>query len=295
MFDSSLLKIEYPDLPVVEKKEEFLSLLKNHSVVIVQADTGSGKSTQLPKFILESGIAAQGRIGVTEPRRLAALSIADRLREELKDESLVAARIRFLEEGSAKAPIKVMTDGILLQEFRRDPLFKQYSVVMIDEAHERSLNIDILLGIFKNVLEKRPDFRLIIASATLDGELFAEFYQNAKILKAEGRLYPVDVEYRFLTPEEEREESDINLTEQARDAILDLLSRARDHLLCFLPTERDIQDLAIELQKDLDSNTFEILPLFGRMSPKEQRKVFQSTSKTRVVLSTNIAETSLTI
>ena len=295
MFDSSLLKIEYPDLPVVEKKEEFLSLLKSHSVIIVQADTGSGKSTQLPKFLLESGIVAQGRIGVTEPRRLAALSIADRLREELKDESLVAARIRFLEEGSAKAPIKVMTDGILLQEFRRDPLFKQYSVVMIDEAHERSLNIDILLGIFKNVLEKRPDFRLIIASATLDGELFAEFYQNAKILKAEGRLYPVDVEYRFLTPEEEREESDINLMEQARDAILELLSRARDHLLCFLPTERDIQDLAIELQKDLDSNTFEILPLFGRMSPKEQRKVFQSTSKTRVVLSTNIAETSLTI
>lgn len=293
MFDSSLLKIEYPDLPVVEKKEAFLSLLKSHSVIIVQADTGSGKSTQLPKFLLESGIASHGRIGVTEPRRLAALSIADRLREELKDESLVATRIRFLEEGTAKAPIKVMTDGILLQEFRRDSLFRQYSAIMIDEAHERSLNIDILLGIFKNVLEKRPDFRLIIASATLDGELFADFYKNATILEAEGRLYPVDIEYRTFSSEEEKEEA--NLTEQARDAILDLLSRDRDHLLCFLPTERDIQDLANELQKDLNSEFFEILSLFGRMSPKEQRKVFQSTSKTRVVLATNIAETSLTI
>ncbi|HHX14765.1 MAG TPA: ATP-dependent RNA helicase HrpA [Fibrobacter sp.] len=295
MFDASTLKIEYPDLPVVEKKAAFLELLKNHSVVIVQADTGSGKSTQLPKFLLESGLALQGRIGVTEPRRLAALTIADRLREELKNESLVATRIRFLEEGSAKAPIKVMTDGILLQEFRRDRLFKQYSAVMIDEAHERSLNIDILLGIFKSVLDARPEFRLIIASATIDAKLFGDFYEGSAVLQAEGRTFPVEVEHRPVEPESSKEKGESGLIEEARDTIINLISRRRDHLLCFLPTERDIQDLASELQKNLDNASFEILPLFGRMSPTDQRKVFRSTSKTRLVLATNIAETSLTI
>ena len=140
-------RIEYPDLPVVKKREEFLELLKHRQVIIVKADTGSGKSTQVPKFLLESGLAETGRIGVTEPRRLAAMSIADRLREELKDETLVSTRIRFLEEGPKDAPLKVMTDGILLQEFRRDRLFRQYSAILVDEAHERSLNIDILLEI----------------------------------------------------------------------------------------------------------------------------------------------------
>jgi HrpA-like RNA helicase len=300
------LKIEYPELPVVEHREEFFEMLEKHQVVIVKADTGSGKSTQLPKFLLEwfansSEKTQSFKIGVTEPRRLAAISIADRLREELKDETLVSTKIRFWEQGQSDAPIKVMTDGILLQEFRRDRLFRQYSAVVIDEAHERSLNIDILLGIFKTVLQARPEFKLIVASATLDAKLFEEFYDNSCVLEAEGRMYPVDIEYFFDGSAAERAALDISgkgdsgLLDEARDAILDLESRHRDHLLCFLPTERDIQDLAGELTHELDSATFDVLPLFGRMSPEEQRRIFKNSGKTRVVLATNIAETSLTI
>ena len=318
------LKIEYPELPVVEHREEFFELLEKHQVIIVKADTGSGKSTQLPKFLLEWFCRAESpfKIGVTEPRRLAAISIADRLREELKDENLVSTKIRFWEQGTNEAPIKVMTDGILLQEFRKDRLFRQYNAIMIDEAHERSLNIDILLGIFKTVLARRPDFKLIVASATLDAKLFEEFYDNSCVMEAEGRTYPVDVEYYFRgeTRGERREncvilggmpsgmkskdpghdrdisgKGDSGLIEEARDAILDLETRHRDHLLCFLPTERDIQDLAGELAHELDAATFDVLPLYGRMSPEEQRRIFKHTSKTRVVLATNIAETSLTI
>ena len=315
------LKITYPDLPVVEHREEFFEMLEKHQVVIVKADTGSGKSTQLPKFLLEYFIKnekgdprlrgddnkgcgddkAGFKIGVTEPRRLAAISIADRLREELKDETLVSTKIRFWEQGQSDAPIKVMTDGILLQEFRRDRLFRQYSAIVIDEAHERSLNIDILLGIFKTVLLERPDFKLIVASATLDAKLFEEFYDNSCVMEAEGRTFPVDVEYFFDGGSAARAaldtsgKGDSGLLDEARDAILDLETRHRDHLLCFLPTERDIQDLAGELTHELDSATFDILPLYGRMSPDEQRRIFKKTEKTRVVLATNIAETSLTI
>ena len=328
------LKIEYPELPVVEHREEFFELLEKHQVIIVKADTGSGKSTQLPKFLLEWFLAKtreaaahtpEGearvhtpqpfKIGVTEPRRLAAISIADRLREELKDENLVSTKIRFWEQGTNEAPIKVMTDGILLQEFRKDRLFRQYNAIMIDEAHERSLNIDILLGIFKTVLARRPDFKLIVASATLDAKLFEEFYDNSCVMEAEGRTFPVDVEYYFggsagsptfssLSLSKGNESKDLRdisgkgdsgLIEEARDAILDLETRHRDHLLCFLPTERDIQDLMGELAHELDAATFDVLPLYGRMSPDEQRRIFKHTGKTRVVLATNIAETSLTI
>lgn len=314
--DLSTLKIVYPELPVVEHREEFFEMLEKHQVVIVKADTGSGKSTQLPKFLLEwYGAVRHSRegeksfkIGVTEPRRLAAISIADRLREELKDETLVSTKIRFWEQGQSDAPIKVMTDGILLQEFRRDRFFRQYSAIVIDEAHERSLNIDILLGIFKTVLHERPEFKLIVASATLDAKLFEEFYDNSCVLEAEGRTFPVDVEYYFgdgngdsrlrgddNTGRDTSGKGDSGLLDEARDAILDLETRHRDHLLCFLPTERDIQDLAGELAHELDSATFDILPLYGRMSPDEQRRIFKHTEKTRVVLATNIAETSLTI
>lgn len=288
--------IEYPDLPVVKKREEFLELLKNHQVVIVKADTGSGKSTQVPKFLLESGLAEKGRIGVTEPRRLAAMSIADRLREELKDESLVSTRIRFLEEGPKDAPLKVMTDGILLQEFRRDRLFQMYSAILIDEAHERSLNIDILLGIFKDVLRNRPDFRLVIASATLDAKLFEKFYENSAVLEAEGRMFPVQVVFADPQQNDSKSRGDSGLVEEARDAIIALEETVgKDNLLCFLPTERDIQDLQAELLSKMDESKFEILPLFGRMSPQEQKRVFKNSGKVRIVLATNIAETSLTI
>lgn len=303
------LNIEYPELPVVSHRKEFFELLKTHNVVIVKADTGSGKSTQLPKFLLEYFIAENSKlneneqkkfkIGVTEPRRLAAISIADRLREELKDDTLVSTKIRFWEQGEANAPIKVMTDGILLQEFRKDKFFKQYSAIIIDEAHERSLNIDILLGILKNVLKTRTDFKLIIASATLDATLFEKFYDNSCVLEAEGRTFPVTVKYYFDESNDLLRDTsgkgDSGLLDEACNAIVDLESQCRDNLLCFLPTERDIQDLALQLEHELNVSTFEVLPLFGRMNPDEQRKIFKSTNKTRIVLATNIAETSLTI
>lgn len=292
MSPTSSTSFEYPDLPVVKKRREFLELLEKHSVVIVQADTGSGKSTQLPKFLLESGLAERGRIGVTQPRRLAALSIADRLREELKDGNLVASKIRFFEEGPKDAPIKVMTDGILLQEFRHSRLFQEYSVLMIDEAHERSLNIDILLGVLKRVLAERPEFRLVIASATMDAKLFQEFFENSAVLLAEGRTFPVEVFYKPSTSGKAL--GDCEVLAEAEEAILELEAVERDNLLCFLPTERDIQDLSQMLKGSLDER-FEVLELFGRMSPADQRRVFTKTGKTRVVLATNIAETSLTI
>jgi HrpA-like RNA helicase len=286
----------YPDLPVVQKREEFLRLLTQHQVIIVQADTGSGKSTQLPKFLLEAGLGQKGRIGITQPRRIAAMSITDRLREELKDETLVSTRIRFFEEGSADAPLKVMTDGILLQEFRKDRLLRQYGAILLDEAHERSLNIDILLGILRGVVEHRPEFRLVVASATLDAKLFQEFFPGSAILEAEGRMFPVSLEYR--APEERKgskSRGDSGLLDDAEQAVLDLLHSYPDNLLCFLPTERDIQDLADDLRKQLDEKRYDILPLFGRLSPADQKRVFHSSSKIKVVLATNIAETSLTI
>ncbi len=293
------IKFKYPDLPVVAKRETFLDLLLKCQVIIVQADTGSGKSTQLPKFLLESGLAKKGKIGVTQPRRLAALSIADRLREELEDETLVSSKIRFFEEGPSDAPLKVMTDGILLQEFRRDRLFSSYSAIMIDEAHERSLNIDILLGIFKQVLKQRPLFRLIIASATMDASLFKDFFDDSEVLFAEGRTFPVQVEYRDPLEGECTSKGDCGVLEEALEAIVDLETQEPDHLLCFLPTERDISDLAEMLTKEFGEESadirFEILPLFGRMSPAEQKRIFKNSSKIKIVLATNIAETSLTI
>lgn len=290
-----MIKPTYPDLPVVRQRAQFLELLRHHQVIVVRADTGSGKSTQLPKFLLEAGLAAGGQIGVTQPRRIAALSIADRLREELGAADLVSARIRFWEEGAADAPLKVMTDGILLQEFRRDRYLRNYSAIMIDEAHERSLNIDILLGILHGIVQQRPEFRLIISSATLDANLFAQFFPNATTLEAEGRTFPVTVEHWTPETSGSAAKGDSGLLHEAEAAIIALLRDRPDHLLCFLPTERDISDLSEALQQSLDSRRFEILPLFGRLSPQEQKRVFKSSSAIKVVLATNIAETSLTI
>jgi len=278
----------YPELPVVRYRDQILEALLKHQVLVIQGETGSGKTTQLPKMILESGLAARGTIGVTQPRRLAALSIADRLREELQNQELVSSKIRFHEEGPADAAIKVMTDGILLQEYHSDPLLKKYSCIMIDEAHERSLNIDILLGICKRILPRRPDFRLLVTSATIDTLAFSRFYNKAPVIEVEGRSYPVEV----LHMDEERSQED--LLENCAWAIEELQKQRRDHLLCFLPTERDILDLKELLEGRLGPG-FDVLPLFGRMSPSDQRKVYHTGGRIRVILSTNIAETSLTI
>ncbi len=306
----------YPDLPIMARKEDILKALKDHQALVVQGGTGSGKTTQLPKFLLEGGYSRGGLIGMTQPRRIAALSIADRLRQETGQNNLIGAKIRFHDDMPAGAEIKVMTDGILLQEFRRDALLRQYACIILDEAHERSLNVDILLGIFKSLLPRRPEFRLIVTSATLDANRFAAFLaSNAQatlgvpvpIIEVEGRQFPVSLEYWDIsgrdadgdyTGDEGEDGEPVGRAfppvEAAAIAIRELQARKPDNLLAFLPTEKEIHELQRELEKDLGGR-FAILPLYSRLGPGDQKKVFQEMSQPKIILATNIAETSLTI
>ncbi len=286
-------------------REAILKALKENQALIVQGGTGSGKTTQLPKFLLEAGFTEKGLIGITQPRRIAALSITDRLRQETGRNDLIGAKIRFHEDVPSGAEVKVMTDGILLQEFRRDPMMRRYSCIILDEAHERSLNVDILLGIFKTLLPRRPDLRLIVTSATLDANRFAAFLgTDAKpmpVVEVEGRQYPVSLEYWDLSGKDQEDEDEeghparaFPALEAAAIAIRELQSRRPDNLLAFLPTEKEIHELHRELEKDLGKR-FAILPLYGRLGPGDQRKVFQESERPKIILATNIAETSLTI
>jgi HrpA-like RNA helicase len=296
---------QYPDLPIMARRDDILKALREHPAIVVQGGTGSGKTTQLPKFLLEAGFAASGLIGVTQPRRIAALSITDRLRQETGSANLIGAKIRFHEDLPSGARIKVMTDGILLQEFRRDPLMRQYSCVILDEAHERSLNVDILLGIFKTLLPRRPDFRLVVTSATLDANRFAAFLGTEKnpapVVEVEGRQFPVSLEYWDISGKDQDDEDENGQParafppmEAAAIAIRELQARRPDNLLAFLPTEKEIHELHRELERDL-GKTFSILPLYGRLGPADQKKVFEESSRPKIILATNIAETSLTI
>ena len=282
-------RFEYPDLPVVRRRDDFLALLERNPVVVVRGETGSGKTTQIPKFCLEAGLAEVGKIAVTQPRRIAALTVADRIRQECGDPDLVQCRIRLRTEGPDEAPLRLMTEGVLLQEFRRDPRLRRYSCLMLDEAHERTIDMDVLLGIAKKISAERPGFRVVVASATLDAARFSAFFGNAPVLEVEGRGFPVEIRYR--DPEEE---PDQDVLRRARNAIRDLMASRRDNLLCFLPTERDIRELA-ELLSGEEFAEFAVLPLFGRMGPEQQRAVFAPNRKPKIVLATNVAETSLTI
>lgn len=290
-----LKNLVYPDLPILQYKEKIQQLIQGHPVLLVVAGTGSGKSTQLPKFCLEilqnltppSHQKLPPIIGLTQPRRLAATTIAKRLTEEIQDPSIVGCQTRFYKDIPENCLIKVMTDGILLQELRKDPLLKRYQVILLDEVHERSLQIDFLLGIFRDLVNKRPDFRLILASATMEVNALSGFFNNAPVIEAEGRTYPVEILYQPTPP-------NLTQTDHVRDTILQWMRHKPDHLLAFLPTERDILDLQQSLEKQLDER-FEVLPLYSRLSPSEQQRVFHSIHKTKVVLATNIAETSLTI
>ncbi|MGL1904186.1 MAG: ATP-dependent RNA helicase HrpA [Fibrobacterales bacterium] len=288
------LELTYPPLPVSEKREDIMALIRDNQICIIQGDTGSGKTTQIPKMCMELGLGFRGVIGCTQPRRIAALSIADRLREETGENDLIGHKIRFLEQAPDSLHVKVMTDGILLQEFKTDRFLNQYSCIILDEAHERSLNIDILLGILKPLLKKRRDLKLIITSATIDAEHFSQYFDKAPILEVDGRMFPVTVDY-WDTDEiaEEYELESYSMTDATIDAIKHVQNQGPDHLLCFLPTEKDIH----EVEKGLDSisKDFLILPLFGRLSPQEQKRIFAPSNKPKIVLSTNIAETSLTI
>ena len=288
-------KIHYPDnLPVAEKKQAIYDAIKNNQVVIIAGETGSGKTTQIPKICLELGLGIKGYIGHTQPRRLAARSVANRIAEELKTEigQLVGYKVRFSDHVSETTLIKLMTDGILLAEIQKDKLLLQYDTIIIDEAHERSLNIDFILGYLKQLLPKRPDLKVIITSATIDVERFSNHFNQAPIIEVSGRTYPVEVRYR---PPIFNEEDDINSDFQPIiDAIEELSAESFGDILIFLTGEREIRDVADILNK-LELRHTDILPLYARLSATEQNRIFQSHSKRRIILATNVAETSLTV
>jgi len=292
-----LSAIEYPaDLPVVARREELAQAIEKHQVVIVCGETGSGKTTQLPKICLNLGRGVLGVIGHTQPRRVAARSVGARIAHELKSElgGLVGYKVRFNDKVSPDTCIKLMTDGILLAEIHHDPLLKQYDTIIIDEAHERSLNIDFLLGYLRQLLPRRRDLKLIITSATLDAERFSKHFANAPVLQVSGRTYPVEVRYR---PPQQNEDGDMQDVPQAICSALDELSIGglKGDVLVFLPGEREIRDTAEALRKHQHKG-IEILPLFSRLSVAEQDRVFKPASgMRRVVLATNVAETSLTV
>ncbi len=298
-------KPEYPaELPVVAQRDEILAAIKAHQVVILCGETGSGKTTQLPKICLDAGRGVAGLIGHTQPRRIAARSVAARIASELNTAigEAVGFKIRFSDQVSDRSYIKLMTDGILLAEIQNDPWLNQYDTLIIDEAHERSLNIDFLLGYLKNLLAKRRDLKLIITSATIDPERFAEHFDGAPIITAEGRTYPVEL--RYVPPEAAEDANgdsldDIDMPTAIVQACETLLTERQHDILVFMAGERDIRELADLLSKQTTHNrTFrgvEILPLFSRLSNAEQNRIFAKHTTPRIVLATNVAETSLTV
>jgi len=334
---ANLPKPDYPlELPVSGKRDEIAKAIQKHQVVIVCGETGSGKTTQLPKICLELGRGVAGLIGHTQPRRIAARSVASRIAQELNSPlgEVVGYKVRFNDKLSATSYVKLMTDGILLAETQGDKFLNAYDTIIIDEAHERSLNIDFLLGYLKQLLPKRPDLKVIVTSATIDAERFAAHFTGAPIIEVSGRTFPVEVRYRPLGKagfrakeiaeadnaqfdldddtvfgisrkaktearwlEEDDEEEAIE--EAILDAADDLLRQGDGDILVFLPGEREIRDVADHLRKYQGRSAklkhIEVLPLFARLSIEDQQKIFKSHSSRRIVLATNVAETSLTV
>jgi ATP-dependent helicase HrpA len=282
-----LPKIIYPDLPVTDKVDDIKKLLEENQVIVVAGETGSGKSTQLPKICLDMGLGKRGLIGHTQPRRLAARSIANRVASEIGDQSAVSYKIRFNDQTSDNTLIKVMTDGVLLSEIKNDRYLSKYEVIIIDEAHERSLNIDFLLGCIKKILPFRPDLKLIITSATIDHNKFTKYFVGAKDITVVGRTYPVEIRYQ-----DDIEFDEFSLQEKILYAIDEL---GCGDVLVFLPTERDIHETLAYLNKQ-ELRFTEVLPLFSRLSNSDQNKIFNPEGSTRrIILATNVAETSLTV
>ncbi|MDR2016637.1 MAG: ATP-dependent RNA helicase HrpA, partial [Burkholderiales bacterium] len=301
--------IHYPeDLPVSQRAKEIEALIRAHQVVIVCGETGSGKTTQLPKICLEAGRGEAGLIGHTQPRRMAARAVATRIAEELKTQigDAVGFKVRFTDHTRPDAYIKLMTDGILLAEAQHDPWLSHYDTIIVDEAHERSLNIDFLLGYLKQLLVKRPDLKLIITSATLDADRFARHFGTetspAPVIEVSGRTYPVDIRYRPLGRENDVGE-DADDEEGMEDAIADTVEElwrgGSGDILVFLPGEREIRETADVLRRALQQRPYaahmEILPLYARLSVSDQQRIFSKSNGRRIVLSTNVAETSLTV
>src|SRR3954470_5148792 len=294
---AKLPRVTYPEeLPISARRAEIADAVKTHQVVIVCGETGSGKTTQLPKICLELGRGVQGMIGHTQPRRIAARSVAARIAAELHTPlgEAVGFQVRFTDKSSGDNYIKVMTDGILLAQTQADRWLCKYDTLIIDEAHERSLNIDFLLGYIRQLLPRRPELKLIITSATIDAERFSAHFSKAPIIEVSGRLYPVEVRYRPFD-EDDEDEHEIDLPEAIVNAVEEVTTRtASGDVLVFLPGEREIRDAAEALRKHHPPGV-EILPLFARLSQAEQDRVFESGAAPRIVLATNVAETSLTV
>ena len=285
------------DLPVYEKRDEIKFAIQNNQVTIICGETGSGKTTQIPQICLELGRGVAGLIGHTQPRRLAARSVAERIAEELHSEigQAVGYKVRFNDKTAPHSYIKLMTDGILLAETQTDRFLSAYDTIIIDEAHERSLNIDFLLGFLKQLLPKRPDLKLIITSATIDAERFSQHFNHAPVIEVSGRTFPVEIVYRPLH-EQDEDEAEIELTDAIVDAVDELARLGQGDVLVFLSGEREIREAAEALRKSPLRKNDDILPLFARLSAQEQHKIFHPTGDTRrIILATNVAETSLTV
>ena len=285
---------DYPEeLPITARKDEIVAAIQRNQVIILSGETGSGKSTQIPKMCLEAGRGIDGQIGCTQPRRIAALSLASRVAEELGDgeKKWVSSKIRFQESGSDDAYIKFMTDGILLAETQSDRFLNRYDTLIIDEAHERSLNIDLILGILRKLLKKRRDLKLIITSATIDTEKFSAAFDGAPIFEVSGRTYPVEVIYQPQTGESE----DLSYVEQAVAAVENICRTSRDgDVLVFMPTEADIRETCDGIE-GLGISSLTVLPLFARLTSAAQSRIFATHAGRKVVVATNVAETSITI
>ena len=285
----------YPDLPVSDRRQEVIAALAAHQVVVVCGETGSGKTTQLPKICLEAGRGRHGLIGHTQPRRLAARTVASRIAEEMGSVSgeMVGYKIRFKDRTAPEGLIKLMTDGILLAEMQQDRFLQDYDTLIIDEAHERSLNIDFLLGYLKWLLPRRRDLKVVITSATIDPTRFSEHFGGAPIIEVSGRTFPVEVRYRPLELPEADETDRLEL-QAILDAVEELWRDLPGDILVFLSGEREIREATDFLQKHLPK-TVEVLPLYARLSEQEQQKIFHPSNIRRIVLATNVAETSLTV
>ena len=307
-----------PELPVSQRKDEIAAAIRDHQVVIIAGETGSGKTTQLPKICLELGRGVTGQIGHTQPRRIAARTVAERIASELGTElgSTVGYKVRFTDTSSDSTLVKVMTDGILLTELQRDRQLLRYDTLIIDEAHERSLNIDFILGYLKQLLPRRPDLKVIITSATIDPQRFSDHFAGgesgqqsggaesgqqsggAPIVEVSGRTYPVEVRYRPLADPDDPDQEPKDQVQGILDALTELRAESPGDVLVFLSGEREIRDTADALD---GTDGLEVLPLYARLSAAEQHKVFDrkpgqaSHFSRRVVLATNVAETSLTV
>tara|TARA_R110001592_G_scaffold356571_1_gene658757 strand:- start:9650 stop:13678 length:4029 start_codon:yes stop_codon:yes gene_type:complete len=298
------LHISFPEqLPVSKQADQICDAIRANQVVIVAGETGSGKTTQLPKICLQAGLGRKGLIGHTQPRRLAARTVSNRIADEMQVElgSVVGYQVRFTDQVTDTTLVKVMTDGILLAEIKHDKYLYKYDALIIDEAHERSLNIDFLLGYLKRLLVKRPELKLIITSATIDVERFSDFFNNAPVFSVTGRSFSVDVHYR---PAQEEDEYSQSLPDQIANTINEIIDEEKirrwpiGDVLIFLPGEREIRDIAKQLEnqaKEQGWRDTEILPLYARLSNKDQNRVFAQHSGRRIVLSTNVAETSITV